>query len=316
MNQENLIDDKKLRERFAGRIDVLDKVKTILLLPRLNMMTVKQIADYYEVDSDAIQKCYRRNIEEIKMDGVGKMSLNDLYEVLGQDVQVENMGRAGKEFHLSDDVVLHVSNFGILLFPKRAVLRIGMLLRDSEVAKEVRTQLLNIEENSTAEEKTYEIDLEMEMCEEIVKAFATGSMMDMLVGAQKLYQYQHRHILELIEENTQVKESNELLSGEILHWDNRQILNKAVRTIASRAHRTCGSVWGELYDELRYKHGISLSQRGEKPWVQYIRDDEWMSVQQSLAALCDKFGVSSAEIMEKVKFDEPEGDSEEERNAS
>lgn len=30
------------------------------------------------------------------------------------------------------------------LFPKRAILRIGMLLRDSEVAKEVRTQLLNI----------------------------------------------------------------------------------------------------------------------------------------------------------------------------
>lgn len=49
------------------------------------------------------------------------------------------------------------------LFPKRAILRVGMLLRDSEVAKEVRTQLLNIEEHTATEVKTYEIDYEQEV---------------------------------------------------------------------------------------------------------------------------------------------------------
>lgn len=39
-------------------------------------------------------------------------------------------------------MTLRVPNVGIRLFPKRAVLRLGMLLRDSRVAQEVRTQLL------------------------------------------------------------------------------------------------------------------------------------------------------------------------------
>lgn len=41
-----------------------------------------------------------------------------------------------------------IPNRGIRCFSKRAVLRFGMLLRDSEVAKEVRTQLLNIKEEA------------------------------------------------------------------------------------------------------------------------------------------------------------------------
>ena len=35
-------------------------------------------------------------------------------------------------------------NRGMKLFPKRAILRVGMLLRDSEIAKEIRTRLLDI----------------------------------------------------------------------------------------------------------------------------------------------------------------------------
>ncbi|HHB2937638.1 MULTISPECIES: hypothetical protein [Bacillus cereus group] len=63
----------------------------------------------------------------------------------------------------------------VALFPKRAILRIGMLLRDSEVAKEVRTQLLNIEENTATEIKTYEIDHETELHTKLVRAIANTS---------------------------------------------------------------------------------------------------------------------------------------------
>lgn len=48
-----------------------------------------------------------------------------------------------------------------------------MLLRDSEVAKEVRTQLLNIEENTVAEVKTYEIDYEQEVLGRNFKVYGT-----------------------------------------------------------------------------------------------------------------------------------------------
>ena len=51
-------------------------------------------------------------------------------------------------------------NRGLKVFPQRAIPRIGMLLRDSDVAKEVRTQLLNIEEKASGETKTHDIDEE------------------------------------------------------------------------------------------------------------------------------------------------------------
>ncbi|MCC2363915.1 Bro-N domain-containing protein [Bacillus cereus] len=59
------------------------------------------------------------------------------------------------------------------LFPKRAILRVGMLLRDSEVAKEVRTQLLNIKENTVTDVKTYEIDYEQEVLGRSFKVYGT-----------------------------------------------------------------------------------------------------------------------------------------------
>ena len=40
-------------------------------------------------------------------------------------------------------ITFSVTNRGLKVFPRRAILRVRMLLRDSEIAKEIRTQLLN-----------------------------------------------------------------------------------------------------------------------------------------------------------------------------
>ena len=72
MNELNLTVNKELRERVAGRVEVLDKVKKLLLLPQLEMMTLQQVADYYEVDFETAKKCYMRNKDEIGLDGAAK----------------------------------------------------------------------------------------------------------------------------------------------------------------------------------------------------------------------------------------------------
>lgn len=59
-----------------------------------------------------------------------------------QDVCLEN--KKGKTILKVQNETLEIPNRGLRLFPKRAILRIGMLLRDSEVAKEIRTRLLDI----------------------------------------------------------------------------------------------------------------------------------------------------------------------------
>jgi hypothetical protein len=267
MTELNIVEDKSLREQVAGRVDVLDKVKELFLLPRLEMMTAQQVADYYGVGVDAVQKCYRRNKDEINMDGASKIPVKSMVSRFGQDVQIVSY-RGYKDIKLSDDITLRVPNVGILLFPKRAILRIGMLLRDSEVAKEVRTQLLNTFEHATPEERVEEIDRELE----------------------------------------RVKESNKMLTGEILRWDNRPAVNAAVRVIAWEYETKPQYIWMELYKELRNKHKIDLGiRRGKarngayRSQLSFVKDDEWPVVQQTLAALCVEMGLDPAEIFEKSK---------------
>ena len=267
MTELNIVEDKALREQVAGRVEVLDKVKELFLLPVLEMMTVQQMAEYYEVEEEVIQKCYQRNKTEIDSDGVIKRTSKSILGLIGQDVQlVKNKGYA--EIFLSDDVKLRVPHRGMKFFPKRAVLRVGMLLRDSEVAKEVRTQLLNTFEHATPEERVNEIDREL----------------------------------------ARVKASNKMLTGEILRWDNRPAVNAAVRVIAWEYETKPQYIWMELYKELRNKHKIDLGiRRGKarngayRSQLSFVKDNEWPVVQQTLAAICVEMGLDPAEIFEKSK---------------
>ncbi len=190
-----------------------------------------------------------------------------------------------------------VPNAGIRLFSKRAILRIGMLLRDSEIAKEVRTQLLNIFEHSTDEQRTEEILTEQEIYLNYARAALDGDKEELLEAAKAAFDYKNRHIRRL-------EENNKILAGEILTWTNRSCINKAIRYLAKAANKSYGTIWNELYSELRYKHGIGLSQRGKAPYVQHIREDEWECVQQSLAAICEKYDVDIQKVAHISKLDE------------
>lgn len=96
-------------------------------------------------------------------------------------------------FKITNDITLEVPNRGVKVFPKRAILRIGMLLRDSEVAKEVRTQLLNTFEHSTDEQKTFEIDEEMRLKMNIGIAYASGDMDELTKANMEYNAYKNRY---------------------------------------------------------------------------------------------------------------------------
>lgn len=148
---------KELREQYIDRVDVLEKVKSLIMLPDVELMTVAQVADFYEVDVDTVQRVYQRNRAEIKEDGIVNLTGKSLIE---QNVQLKKYSQLhGKcEVEFNNGTKLILPNRGIKAFSKRAVLRIGMLLRDSKVAKEVRTQLLNTFEEAPAEAKKELID--------------------------------------------------------------------------------------------------------------------------------------------------------------
>lgn len=119
LHTEALI-DAETRERLAGRIEVLEKVKRLILLPRLEMMTAQQVADYYEVDIKAIQSCFHDNRSEISADGTVKCTPKTMIERFlpeGEIVKTQYY----TDFKLSEDTTLRVPNVGINLFSKRAM---------------------------------------------------------------------------------------------------------------------------------------------------------------------------------------------------
>lgn len=148
---------KELREQYIDRVDVLEKVKSLIMLPDIELMTVAQVADFYEVDVDTVKRVHQRNKNEIDEDGVVNLTSKLLK---GQVVPLDiiNRTKAYAEVEFNDGTKLILPNRGLKGFPKRAVLRIGILLRDSKVAKEVRTQLLNTFKEAPAEAKKELID--------------------------------------------------------------------------------------------------------------------------------------------------------------
>ncbi|MGV0805763.1 phage antirepressor KilAC domain-containing protein [Mycolicibacterium setense] len=118
------------RDALADRTDVLDKVKALRVLPDGIHVTTDMVATFYEVPVKTIQTVVMRNREELDDDGIRVVSRTEFDEAFNLKVS----SRANS----------------FTLYPRRAVLRVGMLLRDSAVARKVRDHLLDSERHQPA----------------------------------------------------------------------------------------------------------------------------------------------------------------------
>lgn len=125
-----IIDSKVERARLVQRTDVLDKVKALATLPGHGVATTAQVAEFYEVEANAVKQVVKNHRAELESNGYRVVRGPELYQ-LRAEVQVVPLSRTNQA-----------------LWDRRAVLNLGMLLRDSEVAKEVRRYLLNVEEKA------------------------------------------------------------------------------------------------------------------------------------------------------------------------
>lgn len=114
------------RDALAGQVDVLDKVKVLTLLSDDTHVTIDMAAAFYDVPVDNVEWHIRNNRDELESDGMILLSGERLSEFKAES------GYRSRAASLT-------------LLPRRAVLRIGMLLRDSVVARKVRDHLLNVE---------------------------------------------------------------------------------------------------------------------------------------------------------------------------
>jgi hypothetical protein len=134
-NELILTESRTMRAQTAGRVDVLDKVKALALLPDGANATTDLVANYFEVGVEAIKSLVKDHRAELVDNGYMVLRGQQLREFVGSREDLAN--------------VFDPKTRSVALFTRRTILNVGQLLTESDVAKQVRTYLLDVEEIAT-----------------------------------------------------------------------------------------------------------------------------------------------------------------------
>ena len=247
MNENELLTNVKRREENMGRVEVLDKVGTLLSLPNTELYTTEMVANYYEVGIEAIQSLIKDNKEELKTNGFKLMKRSEILNVLGG--QLEN---------------IKVPNRGMNIFTKRTVLNVGMLLRDSEIAKEIRSRLLDIvhdseKGNGDISTVVEEVSEEKQLMLDRMEAEFNGDFDKVCEINAKLFALKNKRIKELEDE------VETITTHSLTIEESSDVINRLIRIIAVKEYNNQFSkVWGDFYSKLNYKLGINIKSRTKK----------------------------------------------------
>lgn len=273
INENQLLEQKELREKNLGRIEVLDQVKELLLLGDTDFATMEMVAKYYDVPIETIKSTINYNREEIEANGYRVYTKDNLLS-LKFNLKTKRGG-----FNVLDNqnnVIASGSNNGIALFSKRAILNIGMLLRDSDVAKEIRSRLLDIAHDSETESgniKTIitEIDEEKSLMLERVEAEMQGDYDTVSIINAKLFALKNKRIEELENINKSITIHSTTIEN------SRSVINRLIRSISVRTKKSFATIWNEFYSRINYKLNINIKGRDKNKctsWLDTLNESE------------------------------------------
>ncbi|MFF5829307.1 hypothetical protein ACFY8H_14675 [Streptomyces bacillaris] len=137
-----LFESRALRVEQMGRVDVLDKVKSLVMLPDGIHVRTEEVARYFEVSTEVIKKLTQRHREEVTENGLTLLRGSELH-VFHRDMLSLWEGGQGESYPQAATQ--------LTLYTRRTVLNVAMLLRDSDIARCVRTYLLDAEGTLRAE---------------------------------------------------------------------------------------------------------------------------------------------------------------------
>ena len=247
MNEFDLVVNQELRQNMVERVEVLEHVKEILTLGTTDFVTVELASNYYEIPKKTMESCIKENRQELESDGLTLYKHKEVKEMLESVENTKNLKLQG----------FKIPPRGLILIPKRALLRIGMLLRDSEIAKEVRSKLLDIVHDTetktdTVEEVVNEIRTEQQISEDLMKAILEGDLQKESFLKTELIGLKNKRIVQLenaIVNSLTIKES-------------KAVINKCVRTMsANKYNGMFGKAWNDFYKFANYKLKMNIHAR-------------------------------------------------------
>ena len=147
----DILEKEELRQEILDNnksLDIMDKYKTITTINNTEYETINKVAEYFEVGYECIRTIIKRYKEELIKNGLLILSPKDTRNFLPCILDVKTF-RGG--FEIDNRKFNNRNNY---LVNKRCFLNIAMLLRDSKVAQEIRSKMLDIILNGNSDNET------------------------------------------------------------------------------------------------------------------------------------------------------------------
>ncbi|MFM9589824.1 hypothetical protein ACKI1J_15125 [Streptomyces scabiei] len=126
-NELVLIESRTARQQYGNRIDVLDKVRAIPFLPDDMHVTTEGAAAFFDISVKTVESLVLDNRDELERNGYRVLTGPQLAS-FKEACQIRSRARS------------------LALLDRRTLLNVAMLLRDSDVARQVRRYLLDSEQ--------------------------------------------------------------------------------------------------------------------------------------------------------------------------
>ena len=278
---EGIIDLKERKLQMTeDNIHKLELVKEILMLDKTDFMTIQMVANYFEVDIKTIDKLINRHMDELIENGMIIVTGKEFKDKFVTDTMSLTNYRG--YFTYDNQKFANRTN---RLINKRVLLNIGMLLRDSKVAKELRRRILDIvhdaEETEIVDNVINEIRTEQEISQDMLQAIMSGDIVKESLLKTELLNLKNRRIEHL----------EGIVTNSLTITESKSIINKCIRTIASAKYKNnFGTTWTEFYKLVNYKLNINVKNRNGKGLSKFS-DDEIKEMEIIAKSWCSELGI-------------------------
>lgn len=138
----DILEKEELRQEILNNnrsLNIMDKYKTITTINNMEYETLDRVAEYFEVDYYCMQKLIYNHKEELLKNGLLIINCKQTKEILAK----ENISYTNyRGYFMADN--RRFNNKSNILVNKRCFLNIAMLLRDSQIAQDIRSKILDI----------------------------------------------------------------------------------------------------------------------------------------------------------------------------
>ena len=152
----DILEKEELRQEILNNnrsLNIMDKYKTITTINNMEYETLDRVAEYFEVDYDCIKKLIQNNKRELIKNGLLILKGRETREFL---VRENNSPTNYRGYFIADN--RKFANKSNILVNKRCFLNMAMLLRDSKVAQDIRSKILDIVLNENPKTEISTID--------------------------------------------------------------------------------------------------------------------------------------------------------------